>query len=129
MTETHSYRAGGSFNVTLTVRDARGGIGTAARAVTVAAPAVPIAAAPVFSPTGSRPPGSVVMFDGGDSTVGAGATIVSYTWVWNDGTETTMVVKPQTTHIFATPGTYVVRLIITDNFGRTATSTVTITII
>jgi len=129
VTATHSFSTGGTFNVTLTGRDARGGIGTTARTITVSAPGVPIAAAPVHSPTGNRPAGSVVVFDGGASTVGAGATIGSYTWIWNDGTESTVTQTPQTTHIFATPGTFVVRLIITDNFGRTATSTVAITII
>ncbi len=125
----HAYNAGGTYTVTLTVRDSRNGVGTLGKSITVTAPTAPIAVAPVYSPTGNIAAGSTVMFDGGASTVGVGARIDSYTWIWNDGTSSTVTDTPQTTHVFATPGTYVVRLIVTDSFGRTATATVTITIV
>ncbi len=126
---THEYAAGGTFTVTLSVRDARGGVGTATRTFTIVAPAAPIAGTPTFSPTGNRPAGTTVFFDAGGATVGAGGQIASYTWIWNDGTEPTETETAQTTHVFNSPGADVVRVIVTDSFGRTATSTVTITII
>jgi PKD repeat protein len=130
VTELHQYTMGGTFTVVLTVRDSRGAVATAAKTFSINAPTSPVAVL-TFSPAGvdERAAGSTVFFDGGSSTVGAGGRIDSYTWIWNDGTPSTMTQSPQTTHIFTAPGSYVVRLTVTDNFGRTATTTVTITII
>jgi PKD repeat protein len=129
VSEMHLYTAGGTFTVTLTVRDSRGGVGTATKTFTINAPTAPVAVL-TFSPAGEdeRPVGSTVFFDAGSSTVGTGSRIVSYEWVWNDGTPSTRTETPQTTHVFTAAGTYVVRVIVTDSFGRTATTTVTITI-
>jgi PKD repeat protein len=128
ITTSHSYLTGGSYTVTLTVRDARNGSGTATRTLTVSAPAVPVAVA-TSSPSGDRPPGSTIFFDASASTVGLGATIVEYVWVWGDGSASTVSTTPAASHLFATEGTHVVRLTVRDSLGRTGTTTITVNIV
>jgi PKD repeat protein len=121
---THAYAAAGTYTIRLTVTDARGGTHLTTNTITVTAPAAPIALITV-SPTS----GSTAVprnFDGSASTVGTGATIVSYTWNFGDGTSAEGVAPPAKS--FAAPGTYVVRLTIRDSFGRTATTTVSVTV-
>lgn len=125
---THAYLAASTYTVTLTVRDVRGGVASTTRPITVTAPAAPVAVITV-SPSGDRPAGTAVFFDASGSTIGAGATILTYTWIWGDGTPSTLDASPSATHTFAAPGTYVVRLIVTDNFGRTETTTATVKVV
>jgi PKD repeat protein len=127
MTSSHAYAAGGSYTVTLTVTDTRGGRGTTTRTVTITAPAVPVAVVTV-SPSNAQLAGTNLSFSGAGSTVGSGATIVEYRWVWGDATADTVSASSQATHSFGANGTYVVRLIIRDNFGRTATTTANVTV-
>jgi PKD repeat protein len=61
--------------------------------------------------------------------VGSGASLVEYTWVWNDGTENTVGASAQASHAFATAGVYTVRVIVRDNLGRTASATATVTVV
>jgi PKD repeat protein len=119
---THEYGLDvtGAVTVTLTVTDARGGVGVATRLLSIAVPAAPT---PVisFSPTVPAP-GQTISFDAGLSTVGQGATIESYTWVWGDGTENTVSPNSQSTHSYPVEGTFVVRLTIRDSLGRSAST-------
>ena len=55
-----------------------------------------------------------VRFDGSTSTGGLGAVITSYLWDFGDGTSATGVAP---THQFQAPGTYLVRLTVTDSNG------------
>jgi PKD repeat protein len=127
ITASHAYMAGGSYTVTLTVIDARSGRGTATRAVTVTAPAAPVAVVTV-SPSNAQVLGTTLSFSGAGSTVGFGAQIVEYTWIWGDATADTVSASPQATHAFAANGNYVVRLTVKDNFGRMATATAAVTV-
>lgn len=126
VTASHAYTTGGTFNVTLTVTDDRGGVGSRTRAVAVSAPAAPVANI-VVSPT-QPTAGNAVNFDGGGSTVGAGASIVEYSWTFGDGSPVVTTASAQTSHTFATPATYVVRLTVRDNLGRTATTTANVAV-
>lgn len=122
----HTFTSAGNKLVTLTVADVIGATATTTRTVAVAASAPPTANISV-SPTGSRPAGTTLNFDGSGSTAAAvGATIVEYTWSWGDGTSGST--GAQATHAFGAAGTYVVRLTVRDSLGRTATTTVSVTV-
>jgi PKD repeat protein len=120
-TATHAFSTSGPRTIALTVRDAAGAVSAMTRTVTVAAPTAPIAYI-TMSPT-TATPGRTMYFDGSGSTVGAGASIVEYTWAWGDGSSNTVSSSAQTSHSFSSIGTYVVRLTIRDSLGRTATVT------
>lgn len=123
----HDFDIAGTYVVRLIVTDSLGRTATATASVTITVPTVPVAAFTV-SPTSFKAPGSTVFFDAAGSTVGTGATIGSYTWVWGDGSANTVTSAPQASHAFTLPGTYVVRLIVTDSLERTATTTASVTI-
>ena len=120
---THSFVTSGTFAVTLTVSDSTGASGTSVQGVDVGAPAPPEAAF-VISPT-SPSAGNNVVFNAATSTVGEGATIVSYAWNFGDGATGT---GASTNHTFAAAGTYNVVLTITDNLGRTNSSALSVTV-
>lgn len=123
---THTFTSAGNKLVTLTMADVIGATATTTRTVAVAASAPPTANISV-SPTGSRPAGTVLNFDGsGSAAVAVGATIVDYTWNWGDGSANGS--GAQATHAFGAAGTYVVRLTVRDSLGRTATTTVSVTV-
>ncbi|MGH9201308.1 MAG: PKD domain-containing protein [Vicinamibacterales bacterium] len=123
---THAYATAGNMPVTLTVADFIGATNTTTKTVTVTAPAPPVAVLTV-SPSSNQPANTVLNFDGSGSTVGAPATIVEYTFIWGDGTSNTVGSNAQAQHAFATSGVRVVRLIVRDSLGRTATTTLTVT--
>ena len=127
ITETHRYQAQGVFRVTLTVTTSSGTSSTAVQTVTVGAPA---ALTPVitFSPTNPRFT-ETVAFDGRGSTAPGAATIASYAWDFGNGvtaTGATASTSYESAFTPATARTYTVRLIITDSFGRTGTTTTSV---
>jgi PKD repeat protein len=67
----------------------------------------------------------VVNFNASGSTPGTDRTIVSYHWDFGDGVEKTGV---RTTHDFFPVGVYLVTLTVTDDSGKTATSSQPITV-
>ena len=106
---SHTYATGGTYTVTLTVRDNLGATNAVSHPVTVAATnQAPVAAftsscnalACAFTSTSSDPDGS----------------IASYSWTFGDGAVST-VQNPS--HTYATAGTYTVTLTVTDNLGAT----------
>jgi PKD repeat protein len=80
------------------------------------------------SPSNAQVAGTTLSFSGAGSTVGSGAQIVEYRWIWGDASADTVLETSQATHAFGANGTYVVRLIVKDSFGRTATTTATVTV-
>lgn len=67
-----------------------------------------------------------VRFDGSESTPGLGAVITSYVWDFGDGTAGT---GRTATHRYSAPGSYLVRLTVTDSNGlsnQSAPQTVTV---
>jgi PKD repeat protein len=122
----HTFTSTGNKIVTLTVTDVIGAGRSTTRTAVVAASAPPTASISV-SPTGSRPAGTVLNFDGSASAaVAVGASIVEYTWIWGDGSANGS--GAQATHAFGAAGSYVVRLTVRDSLGRTATATIAITV-
>lgn len=121
-TTTHAYATAGTFTVLLTVTDDAGRTSTATQTVTVGTgnPTADFTFSP-SSPTTATP----VNFDAGGSQAATGSTIVSYTWNFGDGTTGSGV---STSHRYLAPGTYTVRLTITDDQGRTSFVTKSVTV-
>ena len=67
--------------------------------------------------------GAVVSFDA-TSSYDPDGTIVTYLWDFGDGSTASGVI---TSHSYAGPGTYTVRLTVTDNLGATQSTTYTVT--
>ncbi|GAB3201009.1 hypothetical protein GCM10027261_34480 [Geodermatophilus arenarius] len=120
-TAEHTYAAGGTYTVRLTVTDAAGATGSTERTVTVTAPAAnqPPTAAFTASATGLTAAASAA-----DSTDPDG-TLTGYAWQWGDGATGTGV---SATHTYAAAGTYTVGLTVTDDRGATATNTREVTV-
>ncbi len=120
VTNTHTYASGGTYNVSLTVTDNRGGTNTITQPVTVINPPAN------FPPTASFTTSigyHTAAFTSGSTDVDG--TIVSSEWNFGDGNIGT---GATTSHEYAAPGTYVVALSVTDNKGATTSSTNDVTI-
>src|SRR5207247_1674055 len=94
---SHTYGAGGSYTVTLTVADNQGATNSHSQGVTVAAANQP----PVANFTSSDPDGS----------------IAGYSWNFGDGSPVVTTQNPS--HTYGAGGTYTVTLQVTDNQGAT----------
>jgi PKD repeat protein len=121
---THRYTSPGTFSVILTVTSPGGIAVTSTRSVVVGA-ASPITAVITQSPTDAKV-GDNVRFDASGSSTPDGARIVGYSWDFGNGKQAPTTAQATTTYDSAR--TYTVRLTITDEFGRTATTTKTVTI-
>jgi PKD repeat protein len=120
-TATHEYAASGTYDVTLTVTDNRGGTASTTSPVTVVEPPNQDPAAN-FSGTQDR---LSVAFDGSASQDPDGS-IVSHAWDFGDGT--TPGSGQSVTHVYATSGTYDVTLTVTDDDGAMASTSKSITV-
>jgi PKD repeat protein len=120
----HKFTAPGLYKVTLTVISPVGTSGSSIKYVPVGLPEAPVAIFSVF-PTGPRVNTSVLL-DGSASTVGPGAQIATYRWTGLPGGAQTGSVVTVT---FTAVGNYPVTLTVTDNLGRTASETQSITVV
>ena len=117
---SHTFAAGGTYNVTLTVTDNQGATGSSTVTVTVAAPANQ---KPVASFTSSAVNLSV-SFDGSKSSDSDG-TVSSYAWNFGDGSTST---GASPSHTYGAAGSYTVTLTVTDNQGATGSTSSTVTL-
>ncbi len=120
VTAQHTYAAGGTYNVQLTVTDNTGITNSVTHAVTVTAPPPnqpPVAA---FTSTATN---LAVAFNGTGSDDPDG-TIASYAWTFGDGS-TAAISTPS--HTYAAAGDYQVTLTVTDDDGATDSVTQTVT--
>jgi PKD repeat protein len=124
-TATHAFNLPGTYVVTLTVSDALGRSASTSQTVTVGAGTVPAVTFTVSPSTAV--PGQQVNFNASATRPAPGRTIRTYDWDFGDG-ETKTTTTPQTTHDYQTSGTYIVTLLVTDDAGRTAAGTGTVTI-
>ena len=122
----HAYNAAGTYIVTLTVSDALGRTAQSSQGVTINPSAAPSANF-VFSPA-EPTANSNVIFNGLTSTAAAGRQIVSYAWDFGDPNDRTPATGPQATHRFTRAGNYTVVLTVTDDLGRSGTTSAAIEI-
>jgi PKD repeat protein len=123
---THTYATGGAFIARLTVTDDAGATASATVVLNVGAGnnQSPVAVAASTTPSTGKAPLTVSFSSAG--SVDPDGSIVSYRWNWGDGTSDGNTPNPS--HVFATPGTYVVALTVTDNVGATGTTTTTVVV-
>lgn len=117
-TKTHTYQTAGTYTVTLTITDNRGGTGSISHDVTVRANQGPHAA---FSSTTDD---LATRVSGADST-DADGTIAAYVWEYGDATSGT---GADDTHSYSKPGTYPITLTVTDDDGASDSVTHEVTV-
>jgi len=111
---THQYPNGGTFQVSLTVTDARGVSGTVTKTITVEGPPPPtpndppVAAFTVNKTTASL--GETLQFT--DQSTDPDGTVEEWAWNFGDGSTST---AQNPAHAFMAGGQFVVSLIVTDN--------------
>ncbi|WP_161569337.1 PKD domain-containing protein [Halapricum salinum] len=121
-TASHTYADTGTYTVTLRVTDDAGNTDTDTLTVSVVDTTPPTAEA---GPDQSVEEGTTVNFDGSSSS--DNGVITTYRWDV-DGDGTTDATGPTARSTFVDPGTYTVRLTVTDSGGNTDTDTLTITV-
>jgi PKD repeat protein len=122
-TVSHSFATAGSYRVTLTVTDSRGATGATDTSVTVAN-SQPTASF-LFSPS-TPSTNTPVFFDASASRATVpGRTLVSYDWIFGDGSTGSGVT---TSHSYTFASTFTVSLTVTDSIGESQTSTATVTV-
>jgi PKD repeat protein len=117
---SHAYATPGTYTVTLTVTDNRGGTNSDTAVVT-AANRPPVANA---GPDKSATQGTSVAFSGAASSDPDG-TVTTYAWAFGDGA-TGSGVAPS--HTYSTAGTYTVTLIVADDKNATASDSLVVTV-
>jgi PKD repeat protein len=123
-TTQHAYSLAGTYVVSLTIVDGFGRTASTSQSVTVSQGAQPTAAF-VVSPTNPLPT-QQVFFNGSGSRPAPGRTLTDYSWDFGDGASGS---GAQTSHSYAQAGTYTVTLVVTDDTGRRATVSQTLTIL
>ncbi|MDO6421822.1 polysaccharide lyase family 7 protein [Saccharophagus degradans] len=117
----HTYSAGGSYVVSLTVTDDEGDSTTATHAITVddnKEPPVAVIGAPA-----STAPNVVLNIDGSASFDPDGGNLASYLWDFGDGTSSSDV-SPQKS--YSSDGVFELSLTVVDDEGESTTATQTI---
>jgi chitodextrinase len=125
VTTSHAYASAGTFNVTVTVEDGRGGTNAASTTATIAAPP-PVNRAPVAVVGGPYKAlaGGAVAFDGSGSSDPDGDSL-TYAWDFGDGAKGSGV---NPTRAYASADTFTITLTVDDGKGATASASTTATI-
>jgi PKD repeat protein len=118
---THAFSAAGTYNVVLTVRDDADQKATLTHAVVVGS-GKPVAVLAI-----SKTGGNSISGDGSGSSTTGSATITTYAFTWGDSNSDTGSAAV-VAHTYGSPGTYTVRLTVTDSLGRTDTTTQSVTV-
>ncbi len=122
---SHTYSFTGFYEAKLTVTDNKGATATEGVSISV----IPAQAnmPPIARPGGpySAAPGASIAFDGSTSNDPDG-TVSDWSWDFGDGTTASGI---NVSHAYATPGTFTVRLTVSDNTGETGSATTTASIV
>jgi PKD repeat protein len=131
---THVFTVQGTYSTNLVVTDSAGRTGSKTTTISVGLglPNVVITASP-SSPT----PNTTVNFNSDGTTYAGAATPSSFSWSFGDGGSCSTAVpagcgagtSANPTHSFTAPGTYNVRLSVTDSQNRTGTTGLTVTVV
>ena len=122
-TTTHAFPGPSTYFVRLTLVDPQGRRTSTTRSVTVGQGTAPTATF-AFSPATPQP-GDTVHFNASASTAAPGRRLVSYVWDFGNGSTGTGV---QASHKYLSARAYTVTLTVTDDIGRTATVSRTVTV-
>jgi PKD repeat protein len=120
-TESHIYSKPGTYQASLTVTDNTGDTSTAILLINVTN-RNPVARI-TYTTLTVKAPGSLTF--NGDTSTDEDGTIVSYNW---SVAGSLVASTPNTTINFATEGTYVISLTVTDDFGATNTTSVSVNV-
>jgi PKD repeat protein len=115
---SHTYAAAGTYTVSLVVTDDDDATGNTSQSVTVTAPNVPPTAAFNYITTD-------LTADFADASTDGDGTVVSWSWDFGDGGNST-VQNPS--HTYAAAGTYTVNLTATDDDGATDSASQSVTV-
>jgi PKD repeat protein len=126
VTATHPYGAAGTYSAVLQVTDDIGQTASTSKTVTVSntSPTQPPTAVFTFSPSAPAL-GDTVFFNASNSAPAPGRTIASYKWTFGDNSAPVTSGSPTTTHVYSAAsgaGSYTVVLVVTDDVGKTATT-------
>jgi PKD repeat protein len=116
-TVSRAFTANGTITAELTVRDAAG------QTATASVEAVVTDNAPIARVTGSC---ARLACSASAATSTDDGRIVSYRWEWSDGTVVTGA-SPTANRTVTAPGSYTVRVTVTDDAGQTGTASATVT--
>ena len=120
---SHVYHALGSYTVTLTVTNSRGVKASSSQFVTVTASADPTAS---FTVSPAAPAVSQsVFFNASASKAVPGRSLVAYDWTFGDGATGSGVTVSRR---YDRLGSFTVTLTVTDDLGKTATATNSVTV-
>jgi YD repeat-containing protein len=124
---THSYAAEGTYNVRLRVTDNGGATDLSVQTLTIINNQPPTASFTITPESAIK--NESIAFNASASKDPDG-TISKYEWDFDgNGTyESNSGSSPTTTHVYPTPGNYTVGLRVTDNGGKTATTTRPVTV-
>ncbi|WP_146848049.1 PKD domain-containing protein, partial [Cellulomonas terrae] len=122
ITATHTYAAAGTYTVTLTTTDDQGASSSTTHDVTVAAPVPNLAPVAAFTTTATF----LSLAVDGSTSSDADGTVASYAWDFGDGATATGPTPPA--HVYATAGSYLVSLTVTDDDGEAATTSRTVSV-
>ncbi len=125
MVVQHVYSKGGAYTVLLTVTDDKGASVSLPRKVEIKEAEVQnVPPIPVMIITGDQVAGKSINFDA-SSSLDPDGRIVSYKWDFGDGGSSD---QKATSHIYASEGTYTVKLTVTDDKGSSVTARKDLTI-
>ena len=125
---SHRYTGQGLFTIILVATDDAGAVGRATQTLQVGTVTQSIPVANVTATPTSGKPGQRVVFDASASTPSTGSVITTYRFDYGDGTPVEVVTNPVQSHVYASAGTFIANVEITDSNGKTATKQTTITI-
>jgi PKD repeat protein len=115
----HTYAAGGAYEVTLTVTDNEGAMGSTTQTISVTNPNN-VGPAAGFS---AVPDGLTVSFT--DESADADGTVTEWSWDFGDGSSS-QAQNPE--HTYGAGGDYLVTLTVTDDDGATDSETQTVSV-
>jgi len=121
---TRTYTSASTYTVTLTVRDEYGVTGSTSQQVTIVEPGANVAPTPIISTPSCS--GLVCNFSSVQSTDPNPGDTFTRVWNWGDGTANSTSTSPS--HTFPAPGTYTVTLTVTDGWGKSASTTLNVSV-